>query len=208
MIVDFPNFGYILEKIPADLFDKLKSEINYYQQNFEKIPHVKNWLAGHLEKEFRLNESPIKDELETYVLNLADRYNNRFGYQNTIQVLTEDRDFVMDKHCWINFQLKNQFNPVHNHSGIYSFVIWIKIPYNFDEELEISPGKDAIENLSGHFQFIYTDAIGRPATHPLKVDKSFEGKILFFPSKLFHTVYPFYSSDEYRISLAGNLLFR
>jgi hypothetical protein len=207
MIVDFPNFGYILEKLPTDLFSNIKQEVDYYKENLETLPHVKNWLAGHLEKEFRLRDGEVKKQLEEYVLQLAGRYNRRYGYQNTLQILSSNREYVMDEHCWINFQLKNQFNPVHNHAGIYSFVIWIEIPYTIDEEKQSSPGRDAVENLSGHFQFVYTDAVGRPATHPLPVDKTYEGKILFFPAKIFHTVYPFYSSDKYRISLAGNLLF-
>jgi hypothetical protein len=39
----------------------------------------------------------------------------------------------------------------------------------------------------------------------LPVDKTFEGKIAFFPSKLSHCVYPFYSSDGIRISISGNI---
>ena len=33
------------------------------------------------------------------------------------------------------------------------------------------------------------------------------GKIIFFPSKLNHCVYPFYTSDDTRISISGNILF-
>jgi hypothetical protein len=37
------------------------------------------------------------------------------------------------------------------------------------------------------------------------VDKTFEGKMLFFPATLSHSVNPFYTSDDYRISIAGNI---
>jgi inosine/xanthosine triphosphate pyrophosphatase family protein len=40
---------------------------------------------------------------------------------------------------------------------------------------------------------------------PIENDKTFEGKIAFFPSKLSHCVYPFYSSDDVRISISGNI---
>ena len=33
----------------------------------------------------------------------------------------------------------------------------------------------------------------------------YEGFMLFFPAKLRHCVYPFYETDEPRISIAGNL---
>ena len=39
----------------------------------------------------------------------------------------------------------------------------------------------------------------------LNVDKSFEGKMLMFPSKQMHAVNPFYTSDGYRITVSGNL---
>ena len=41
----------------------------------------------------------------------------------------------------------------------------------------------------------------------IDVDKSFEGKMLVFPSKLQHLVYPFYTSDEHRITVSGNVNF-
>ena len=31
---------------------------------------------------------------------------------------------------WVNYQYKTEFNPYHDHSGIYSFAIWLKIPYS------------------------------------------------------------------------------
>ena len=41
----------------------------------------------------------------------------------------------------------------------------------------------------------------------LNVDKSFEGKILMFPSYVQHQVFPFYTSDDYRITISGNACF-
>ena len=39
----------------------------------------------------------------------------------------------------------------------------------------------------------------------IDVDKSFEGKGFMFPSKQSHMVYPFYTSNEYRITVSGNI---
>ena len=35
--------------------------------------------------------------------------------------------------------------------------------------------------------------------------KEMEGKLVLFPSRLKHIVYPFYNCDEPRITIAGNL---
>ena len=41
-----------------------------------------------------------------------------------------------------------------------------------------------------------------------RLDPNMEGRMLFFPARLQHTVYPFYNCDEARISVAGNLWYR
>jgi hypothetical protein len=47
--------------------------------------------------------------------------------------------------------------------------------------------------------------LGRIKQVPIPVDSSYEGTIMMFPSALNHGVYPFYTSDEYRISVSGNI---
>ena len=45
------------------------------------------------------------------------------------------------------------------------------------------------------------------AVSPLErhIDKNFEGYMVVFPSLLGHSVNPFYSTDEFRISISGNV---
>ena len=59
--------------------------------------------------------------------------------------------------------------------------------------------------LASTFQFVYTDILGAITNIPLFVESGWEGTIVMFPSKLMHIVYPFQTSDDYRISIAGNL---
>ena len=76
----------------------------------------------------------------------------------------------------------------------------MKIPYDINEELKI--GKYA-----STFEFIYNSIIGTSFNKIIPVNKNDIGKIIFFPSKLNHCVYPFYSSDGTRISISGNIKF-
>ena len=55
------------------------------------------------------------------------------------------------------------------------------------------------------FTFHYVNVLGQMQHYTLNVDKEFEGNIALFPSHLNHSVNPFYTSDEFRISVAGNL---
>jgi len=141
-------------------------------------------------------------------------YENQFGGKISNDVPTKcSHPLVLDR-WWVNYQKQNQFNPDHNHSGIYSFVIWMKIPYDSKKEgllhrfsditVAISPAVNSVARC-GNFQFKYTDTLGdsRPFTYAL--DESYEGTMVFFPAKLRHQVYPFYNCDEDRISVSGNI---
>lgn len=115
---------------------------------------------------------------------------------------------------WVNKQKKHEFNPIHFHSGALSFVIWLNIPYELEDETNHFPliSGTSPENkdnfYTSKFCFVYTDVLGQIKQFPVPVDKTFEGTILMFPSSLQHTVYPFYTSDDYRISVSGNIRIR
>ena len=42
-------------------------------------------------------------------------------------------------------------------------------------------------------------------TQSINLTKEDEGTIIFFPSQLIHQVYPFFTSEEERVSIAGNV---
>ena len=105
---------------------------------------------------------------------------------------------------WVTIQRKTEFLPIHNHSGIYSFVLWTDIPFSLEDEAECSPNPTTEKNRAGLFQFVYTDTLGKLGLLTLPVDKKWQGRMCVFPSELNHQVYPFYSSNDVRVSIAGN----
>ena len=56
------------------------------------------------------------------------------------------------------------------------------------------------------FQFTYTDILGNTIEYPIFMSPEMEGTLMLFPSTLHHQVYPFYNTEEPRISISGNLL--
>ena len=111
---------------------------------------------------------------------------------------------------WVNYQYQHEFNPYHHHGGIYSFVIWLKIPTKWEEQhnLPFMDGVNDAYRKASDFEFEYCDLLGDIRNHSFKLDKSMEGRMLFFPAGLRHTVYPFYNCEEPRISVAGNVWFK
>lgn len=193
----FPNIGYITSDVPSHLLLELNKII--YEKELEKSNKA---LAGNIKKEFSIKKViPI---FENYILTMCLKYDEKFQYLGEINVCTNDVPFILHD-MWVNFQEKHEFNPVHMHKGIFSFVIWIKIPFYNKIEKDNSPGKDSNHNLAGCFEFQYCNSLGSVVTQPIHADKEWEGKICLFPAKLHHAVYPFYSSNDYRISVSGNV---
>lgn len=198
---DFPNFGFLKTKFEDFHLEPVKQEINKIQKNFNNAIRSNENLAGNILNEYSLIDS--KDHISNLIMPFIQKYDEYYDYLKTVAILTESCPIVLSD-CWVNFQKKHEFNPNHNHSGVLSFVIWINIPYNIQDEKEQSPGRYGNSNCSGHFEFSFINTLGTVMSYPIPTDKFFENTMILFPSKLVHSVYPFYSSDDYRISVAGN----
>jgi hypothetical protein len=102
---------------------------------------------------------------------------------------------------------KHEFNPMHNHSGVMSFVIWMHVPYTMEEERKFKPHVLPQNNVAGHFALHYVDSLGQIKTNAIPVDSSYNGVMCLFPAMMQHSVFPFYSSNGARITVAGNFTF-
>jgi hypothetical protein len=200
----FPNIGYTLFNFSEEELEPLKSEIHEIEKNNFKGIVFNHNLAGNIEKQFQLIK--CKRYTQNLLLPKIIEFDKEFNYIKSIDILTNNCPLILDG-LWVNFQSKYEFNPSHKHSGIFSFVIWIKIPYNIEEEKSNNSSKRSDYNVPGHFEFSYADILGKIRTLIIPTDKKFENFGILFPSNLTHAVYPFFSSDEYRISISGNFKF-
>jgi len=199
---DFPNIGYLIDEVPKDIFEVLQTEVLSMDSNSNPVNAD---LAGNIENEADL--AVYRPMLEPYILDLMTEYDKRFQYTRTIDCLTDHIPYSLND-LWVNFQKKHEFNPVHNHAGVFSFVIWIKVPFVIEQERQNPSGVNSNCNCSSNFQLLYTNSLGQISDVLFPVDKSWEGTIILFPNKMLHCVYPFFSSDEERISIAGNVLLK
>ena len=201
----FKNFGFLTNRFSDDQLKPIIDEIKDIQNDFDNTEKFNYDLAGNIKKEFLLPKS--RKYAEDMLIPMLAEYNEQFNFQKELDFLTKDVPVELNK-LWVNFQSKNEFNPNHRHNGFMTFVIWIKIPYTVEQENAVSPGKESNKNCSGQFEFQYTNALGDVSYHLIPVDKSMENTIVMFPAKISHCVYPFYSSDEYRIIVSGNFKFK
>jgi len=202
----FDNIGFVLADLPEDIFLKVKQCCSDIEKDPDGAKPANAILAGAIDQEYFVDS--VKHELEPYLIWLSNEYDSHYHYTQTVDYMDiGDRkwQFSVDS-VWANFQRKHEFNPVHNHGGTLSFVIWVQIPYELEEEFKQSREHNDYPKTTSCFQFLVTNNIGQICSHTLPVDKSWEGKIIVFPSKMMHTVYPFYTSDDYRVSVSGNII--
>lgn len=150
-----------------------------------------------------------KDGLERELLSickmLVETYPEYISSLDQYEMETENWDCVVER-FWINYQRPGEYTPLHKHSGIFSFVVWVQIPYNATDIINTNYNESYSLNkgYQGQFEFVYTDMLGQIRTTRLADDSSWEGKICVFPAHLYHQVYPFYN-DNTRISVSGNV---
>ena len=122
--------GWLETELPKSVMSRLQS----YIETAKKNPiSMNDTLAGNISKSLNLED---KDDwfFNTILIQLISEFNSRFSlYSAKLSVLTEDAPYCLEP-FWVNFQKENEFNPLHDHGGIWSFVIWVKLPTDWREQ--------------------------------------------------------------------------
>jgi len=107
---------------------------------------------------------------------------------------------------WVNYQKQHEFNPFHDHGGLYSFVVFMKIPTHWKEQHALPFSANSNSPHASDFQFVKSEknSEGCIATY-FHLSPEDEGRMLFFPATLQHMVYPFYGTEEERVTISGNI---
>ena len=196
-----PNIGLTNGKIPPNIYQALNREIVDIHTNDKDIVRMNYTLAGQITKEYQITKSlPL---LNPYLEEMGRAYQKEWNYYPKEN--PNDNKLKVES-VWVNMQKKLEVNPLHNHDGTLSFVAWLHVPFKLEDERNMENCKNSrTVELASTFQFVYTTALGTIANCPMFVESGWEAKIIMFPAKLLHMVYPFQTSDDYRISIAGNL---
>tara|TARA_B100000579_G_scaffold288286_1_gene239162 strand:- start:373 stop:1017 length:645 start_codon:yes stop_codon:yes gene_type:complete len=201
-----PVTGFLQVKLDQVNIDHLWKIIDISKN---KNKNVKSELIGNISQSLLLEDTD-SFFFRSVCIPLVKYYreNNSLGSDPVSQnaLLGPDSSLVLNN-LWVNYQYQTEFNPYHDHSGVYSFAVWLKIPYDWDDQKKLPQYSEiSDENIkAGCFEFEYNDTLGAITNYRYKLSPKFEGYMVFFPAKLRHCVYPFYKTDEPRISIAGNL---
>ena len=176
----------------------------------ENKKNISKELVGNIFKSELLED---KDTwfYETVLKKLTERmfYRSWKNYcQYQLEKTEEPPKFVLET-FWVNYQRKHEFNPIHDHryGGLYSFVIFMKIPTHWKEQHALPISTNSNCQIASDFAFFLSEPnsdIWESINFPLCPED--EGRMLFFPSTFKHQVYPFYECEEERITISGNIV--
>ena len=191
------NLGWLKLKLDDKEVKFLWDMIN------ERGEKINDKLAGNIDSSYEIFDKGgwFTDNV---LLECGIKYEKHYGNIWSKVPITGSHPFTLSS-MWVNYQKQYEFNPLHDHTGVFSFVIWMQIPTDYEDQKQISITKDSNLPVVSNFVLNYHNTLGMIAQHVYAMSKEMEGTMLFFPSQLMHCVYPFFNCNKDRISISGNL---
>ena len=170
-------------KIPKKIVNKINDEVDNILNDRRRLKKsdYSNKLVGQVKQEIRLNSNFIKKNILKFISNNIKKY---------IKMSTKkDVKKINLKNLWVVRQFKNEYNPIHFHSGNISGVGYLKIPKNITKSRKRLKTNGTIDFIHGSKSFLNNSLFN----HNPKV-----GDLILFPNYLMHTAYPFKRDGERR----------
>jgi len=188
------DVGWVEKKLTEAEYQFVWHCINNVGETHSK-KSIRDGLAGNISASYELKD--IENLFwKSTVCGMIDEYNKSFNpFEGTMHMNT----------WWVNYQNQTEFNPLHTHTGVFSFVIWMKIPTDYREQKKLPFANPSNSKTISNFVFTYTDLLGKITSKSYKMSPEKEGMMVLFPAALNHEVYPFYNCDDTRISVSGNI---
>lgn len=189
------NPGLDSYNLPPDLLAKVKEVVVKPESTDDSL----SWKKETISSIRYFCQTPFIPELRDFISDCYEKWCTTFD----VAIKKYDMPRV-----WTNYMYKGDFVPVHDHyPAVTAFVIWVNIPYKMEDEIKAIKWENANSPpKNGSLEFIYNTFDGAILTKSMPIDRSLEGTMLMFPGKLLHCVYPFFSSEEPRISISGNII--
>ena len=180
-------------RIPEDIIINMNSYVDDLTNDQEKSKVLDYGadLAGNVTQEFRFDiEFMQKIKWAEFLAKSCQRW------------LLEGHNIKIKKFdiiaSWVVKQFKNDYNPIHYHSGQISGVGYLKVPNDMGETIQKT------KKLNHNGKLVLIDGSKKFVCNPTYVINPKVGDFYFFPSYMMHTVYPFFDTSEERRSVSFN----
>ena len=209
--------GRPLPDPPYDNFRMTEETMNYLWSIFDgpESHDAKYKLAGNISKSMYIKDkddwfyNTVLKEMAEYVW-----YKNWENYYKVHVAKSKPPPVFKLEELWVNYQKQYEFNPPHFHGGTYSFVLFMKIPTHWKEQHALPVSANSTAPEASNFQFLlpqhpHSSEVGEDVmTLDIPLSPEDEGRMLFFPASMTHQVFPFYGSEEERITVSGNIFLK
>ena len=197
--------------LPKDLFTDLIELTDIISQDIQKESSNSS-LAGEIKNEWVIDNSLLVNiRFMPFLFELLEEYIKIVKIQSTPKDThlesTDEYPLQINNYeqwrlesAWFNDQIDNEYNPSHNHSGVISGVLYLKIPeYLSPRKNKHTDGAITFLGNSGPNDGLFT--VPQFSILPKERD------IFIFPSSLRHEVYPFRTENGQGIrrSLSFNI---
>ena len=170
-------------KIPKNLINKINKEVDkiLINKNILKKSDYSNKLVGQVKQEIKLSSNFIKKNLLKFIGDSVKKYISKSSKRKAKKIVL--------RNMWVVRQFKNEYNPIHFHSGNISGVGYLKIPKNITKSRKRLKTNGTIDFIHGSKSFLNNSLFN----HNPKI-----GDLILFPNYLMHTAYPFKREGERR----------
>ena len=170
-------------KIPKKIISEINNEVdNILKDKFKtKKSDYSKKLVGEVKQELQLSKNFINKHLIKFLKKNVKSFIKKTSQKNINNIKL--------KNFWVVRQFKNEYNPIHYHSGSISGVGYLKMPKNFIKSKKKSKTNGTIDFIHGSRSFLNKSIFN----HKPKV-----GDMIIFPNYLMHTAYPFNVDGERR----------
>ncbi len=172
-----------LIKIPKKIINQINTEVDHILNDKKRLKKsdYSNKLVGQVKQEIQLSSQFIKKNLINFIGSNVKKYINNCTKKNVKKISL--------RNLWVVRQFKNEYNPIHFHSGNISGVGYLKIPKNITKSQKRLKTNGTIDFIHGSKSFLNNSLFN----HNPKV-----GDMILFPNYLMHTAYPFKRDGERR----------
>ena len=170
-------------KIPKKIVMKINNEVDNILKDKSKIKKsdYSKKLVGEVKQELELS----KNFVNKYLINFLKINVKNFIKQSSKKNIKN----IQLKNLWVVRQFKNEYNPIHYHSGSISGVGYLKMPKNLTKGKKKTKTNGTIDFIHGSRSLLNKSIFN----HKPKV-----GDMIIFPNYLMHTAYPFNIDGERR----------
>ena len=135
-------------KIPITIVQKINQEVDKILGDKKRLKKsdYSNKLVGQVKQEIKLDNKFVKKNLLKFIKNNIKKYIKKGTNRNVKKISL--------KSLWVVRQFKNEYNPIHFHSGNISGVGYLKIPKNINKSRKRLKTNGTIDFIHGSKSFL------------------------------------------------------